>query len=88
MVSAVRYPSFKQLDWSTKTRLRTFFGAVLLAIAAAQLKEIALVCLFLAYIGYGLTRHVRLGLQRRAYRKLLRQVRLQQLANKMPNVAQ
>lgn len=88
MVSVVRYPSFKQVDWSTKTRLSTFFGAILLAIAIINLQEIALVLIFLAYIGYGLWRHVRLELQRRAYRKLLRQARLQQLVGKASTTPQ
>jgi CDP-diacylglycerol--serine O-phosphatidyltransferase len=82
MVSAIRYPSFKQVDWSTKTRLRSFFGVILLLIAVLYLREIALVLIFLAYTGFGLVRHIRLQIQRRAYRRLLRLARAQQLVSK------
>ena len=59
MVSTVRYPSFKQVDWQTKTRFRTF---VLIIVAAGLIfwqYEVAFVSLFLAYIFYGLFGHIR-----------------------------
>jgi CDP-diacylglycerol--serine O-phosphatidyltransferase len=57
MVSPVRYPSFKEIDWHTKARFRTF---ILLLVAVALIflfRQYALVLIFLAYLFFGLTRH-------------------------------
>lgn len=59
MVSTVRYPSFKQVDWQTKTRFRTFVLIIVIAGFVFWLQEEALVCLFLGYIFLGLVRHSR-----------------------------
>jgi len=59
MVSTIRYPSFKQLDWQTKTRFRTFVAIIIVGGIIFWLQELALVALFLAYIFYGIFRHVR-----------------------------
>jgi len=53
MVSTVRYPSFKQVDWQTKTRFRTFVLIIIVAGFTFWLQEIALVTLFFAYIFLG-----------------------------------
>jgi CDP-diacylglycerol--serine O-phosphatidyltransferase len=59
MVSTVRYPSFKQVDWQMKTRFRTFVLIIIVAGLIFWLQEIALVALFFAYIFAGLFRFVR-----------------------------
>ena len=59
MVSTIRYPSFKRVDWQTKTRFRTFVVIIIIAGCAFWLKEPAFVTLFLAYILFGLLRHIR-----------------------------
>lgn len=59
MVSTIRYPSFKQVDWQTKTRVRTFIVIIVLVGLTFWLQEMALVAVFLAYIFYGLLNHVR-----------------------------
>jgi CDP-diacylglycerol---serine O-phosphatidyltransferase len=59
MVSTIRYPSFKQIDWQTKTRFRTFVLIISLVGFVFWLQEEALVVLFLGYIFYGLFRHTR-----------------------------
>ncbi len=59
MVSTIRYPSFKQVDWQTRTRIRTFVVVIIAAGLIFWLQEVAFVCLFLAYVFYGLVRHVR-----------------------------
>jgi CDP-diacylglycerol--serine O-phosphatidyltransferase len=59
MVSTIRYPSFKRLDWQTKTRFRTFVLITVVVGLVFWLQEIALVVLFLAYIFFGLFRHLR-----------------------------
>lgn len=59
MVSTIRYPSFKEIDWQTKTRFRHFIVLFLGAVAIFLLQQFAFVLLFLAYIFYGLIRHGR-----------------------------
>jgi CDP-diacylglycerol--serine O-phosphatidyltransferase len=59
MVSTVRYPSFKQVDWQTKTRFRTFVLIIIVAGFIFWLQEIALVTLFFVYIFSGLFRFIR-----------------------------
>ena len=58
MVSPIRYPSFKSVDWNTKVRLRTF--VIMLAIAAFVYlyKQYALAVTFLGYLFYGVIRHL------------------------------
>ncbi len=59
MVSTVRFPSFKQIDWQTKTRFPTFVYIAFIVGFVFWLQEEALVPLFLGYIFYGLFRHAR-----------------------------
>ena len=58
MVSNIPYPSFKDIDWQTSTRFRTFiyliFGLAIIFI----IKELAFALLFLSYIAYGPIRHL------------------------------
>ena len=72
MVSTVRYPSFKQVNWETRTRFRTFVGVLVVVGIAIKLREISFFFLFLAYIFYGLFAHYQRGVrhvQRRALRR-------------------
>jgi CDP-diacylglycerol--serine O-phosphatidyltransferase len=59
MVSTIRYPSFKQVDWQMKTRVRTFVVIIVAAVLIFWQQEVAFVSLFLAYIFYGLIRYIR-----------------------------
>lgn len=59
MMSGVRYPSGKKLDLQTKTQLRTFAGLLALIGLVVLLKEVALLCVCLGYIFFGLFRHWR-----------------------------
>jgi CDP-diacylglycerol---serine O-phosphatidyltransferase len=59
MVSTIRFPSFKQVDWQLRTRFRTFVLLIIVAGFIFWLQEVALICLFLGYIFYGLIRHAR-----------------------------
>ena len=79
MVSTVRYPSFKQVDWQTKTRFRTFVLIIIVAGFIFWLQEIALVTLFFVYIFSGLFRFIRRA-------QLIGRLRLQrkQAVNKPP----
>lgn len=61
MVSNIRYPSFKAIDWKTQTKLRSFiylFGGVALVY---HFRWFAIAILFFAYIFYGLVRHFRVN---------------------------
>lgn len=59
MVSTVRYPSGKNLDLQTKTKLQNFVGFLLVAGVIVLFKEVAVLCVCLAYIFFGLFRHWR-----------------------------
>lgn len=70
MVSTVRYPSFKQIDWQTKTRFRTFVFIIIIGGSVFWLQEFAFAVIFFAYILYGLVLHFRRA-------KLISRLRLQ-----------
>ena len=57
MVSNVRFPSLKKVDWNTKTRSRGFILIILVAVAAIRYREFALPAVFLGYICWGVVRH-------------------------------
>jgi CDP-diacylglycerol--serine O-phosphatidyltransferase len=59
MVSTIRYPSFKQVDWQTKTRFRTFVLIIIIAGSIFWLQAVAFISIFLAYIFYGIFHHFR-----------------------------
>jgi CDP-diacylglycerol--serine O-phosphatidyltransferase len=74
MVSTIRYPSFKQVNWETRTRVRTlvvFFIGLLLVV---KLQEVALFFLFIGYISYGLFAHYQRGVRHAQMRALRRKV--------------
>lgn len=74
MVSSVRYPSFKTINWETKTRFRTFVLLVVAAGLLIKLREVAFFFLFLAYIAWGLFEHSRRGLRQAQIRALRHKV--------------
>ena len=74
MVSTVRYPSFKQVNWETKTRFRSFVGILIVVALVWRLREIAFFFLFLAYIFYGLFAHYQRGVRHVQMRALRRKV--------------
>ena len=53
MVSNISYPSFKDIDWHTSTRLKTFIYLVLGLAIVFIIKELAFALLFFSYIAYG-----------------------------------
>lgn len=59
MVSTVRYPSGKKVDLQTKTQLRNFVLFLVLAAFVVLFKEVAVLCVCLGYISFGLIRHWR-----------------------------
>jgi CDP-diacylglycerol---serine O-phosphatidyltransferase len=58
-MSPVRYPSGKNVDLQTQTRLRTFVVLLVLIGLVWLFKEVALLGLFLSYIFFGLFRRWR-----------------------------
>jgi len=58
MVSNIQYPSFKEVDWQTSARSRTFIGLILLLGVAFVFKELFFAIAFFAYIFYGPCRHL------------------------------
>jgi len=74
MVSTVRYPSFKQVNWETRTRFRTFVIVFIGIVLVVRLQEVSLFFLFLAYIAYGLFTHYQRGVRHAQMRVLRRKV--------------
>lgn len=74
MVSTVRYPSFKQVNWETKTRFRTFVGVLIGIMLVVRLQEVSLFFVFLAYIAYGLFTHYQRSVRHAQMRALRRKV--------------
>ena len=58
MMSTVRYPSGKKVDMQTQTRLRPFIGLLATIGVVILYKEIAVLGICLAYIFFGLFRHL------------------------------
>jgi len=79
MVSTVRYPSFKQVNWELKTRLRTAILAFIIAAIAWKLKQLVVFFLFLGYIAYGLFKH---------YQRSVRHAQRRSLRNKVVKMRQ
>lgn len=59
MVSTVLYPSGKQVDLRTKTKLTTFIIYVVVGAVVFAFKEYGMLTICLSYIFYGLVRHAR-----------------------------
>ena len=58
MMSPVRYPSGKNVNLQTKTRLRSFVGLFIAVTLLVYFKEIGLLLICLGYIFFGLFRHM------------------------------
>ena len=79
MVSTIRYPSFKQVNWETKTRFRSFVGVFIAIVLLWRLQEVALFILFLTYISYGLFTH---------YQRVVRHAQMRALRRKVVKMKQ
>ena len=58
MMSHLRYPSGKNVDMQTRTRMRSFVGIILTIILVLVFKEFAMLGLCLGYIFFGVLRHL------------------------------
>jgi len=56
MVSNVRYPTFKYIDWTPARSVAAFAAAVVAAMALAANFQVTLAALFILYMLYGLGR--------------------------------
>ena len=56
MVSNVRYPTFKQMDWTPQRSVAAFAAAVVIAMLVAVSYQVTLALLFVLYLLYGLVR--------------------------------
>jgi CDP-diacylglycerol--serine O-phosphatidyltransferase len=56
MISNVKYPTFKQIDWTTQKSFITFVAVVVAAIFLLLNFQVTLAFLFVAYLLYGLAR--------------------------------
>jgi CDP-diacylglycerol--serine O-phosphatidyltransferase len=56
MVSNVRYPTFKYIDWTLYRSVATFAGVVIVGLLLAMYFQITLALLFIAYMLYGMVR--------------------------------
>jgi CDP-diacylglycerol---serine O-phosphatidyltransferase len=79
MVSTIRYPSFKQVNWETKTRFRTFVLAFVGVALVWKLREVSIFFLFLGYIAYGLFAH---------YQRVARHAQMRVLRRKVVKMKQ
>lgn len=61
MMSTVRYPSGKNVDMQTQTRMRPFIGLLFVIGLVIFYKEVAVLGICLGYIFFGLFRYVRRG---------------------------
>ena len=56
MVSNVRYPTFKYMDWTLYRSVTTFAAAVIVGLLLALYFQVTLALLFIAYMLYGMLR--------------------------------
>jgi CDP-diacylglycerol--serine O-phosphatidyltransferase len=75
MISTIRYPSFKQVGWHTRARFGTFVVFLVVAAVIFFFRQYALVLLFLAYLSFGIVRHVLMVQRRRRRMQTLGQER-------------
>lgn len=58
MISPIRYPSFKKIDWHTQIRLRSFVVVLAIIGFIYFAREYALFAAFLTYLFWGVIRHL------------------------------
>lgn len=58
MISNVRYPSFKKIDWNTQIKFTSFVAVLVVGGLVYFSREYALALIFFSYLFYGLGRHV------------------------------
>jgi len=59
MVSPVRYPSFKHVDWQSHLTIQAFIGLIIAVVLLFAFWRFSFALLFLSYLFFGAFRHVR-----------------------------
>jgi CDP-diacylglycerol---serine O-phosphatidyltransferase len=54
MVSSIRYPSFKHIDWTTRLKFTSFILIIVLVSIIAMVREMGIALIFLGYIFFGI----------------------------------
>jgi CDP-diacylglycerol---serine O-phosphatidyltransferase len=54
MVSSIRYPSFKHIDWTTRLKFTSFILIIIVASVVVMVREVGIAMIFLGYIFYGI----------------------------------
>ena len=65
MVSNVRYPSFKHIDWTTETKFRAFILIISIFVIVCTFEGLSFVFLSLGYVFYGLIRYIKCAMRLR-----------------------
>ncbi|MEM9161186.1 MAG: CDP-diacylglycerol--serine O-phosphatidyltransferase [Verrucomicrobiota bacterium] len=68
MISPIRYPSFKKIDWTTKIRIRSFILLLCVGLVLFLYQWYGLVLVFVSYLFYGVVRYL-LMLRRTRFKK-------------------
>ncbi len=58
MISNVRFPSFKKLDWTARARTRGFILIIIMAAVVFRYPQYSFPALFLGYISFSIFRHI------------------------------
>lgn len=58
MISNVRFPSFKKLDWTAKARTRVFILIIIAGFVILRYPQYSFPAIFLGYISYSIFRHL------------------------------
>jgi len=59
MVSSIRYPSFKHVDWNTRMRFTSFIAVIIVIALIMMYRSVGVSALFLTYIFYGIFVHLK-----------------------------
>jgi CDP-diacylglycerol--serine O-phosphatidyltransferase len=63
MVSSIRYPSFKHIDWTTRLKFTSFILVIVVVSILAMVREVGIALIFLGYIFYGIFLDLRMRLK-------------------------
>jgi len=58
MVSNVRFPSFKKLDWTARARTRGFILIIIVGAVVFRYPQYSFPAIFLGYISFSIFRHI------------------------------
>jgi len=57
MISNVRFPSLKMINWNTRTKSKGFVLIILVGLGLFLFREFSMLVVFLSYISWGVIRH-------------------------------